>query len=158
MNTEHTFAGLQIVGDEIEPATIETVLGIKPTVAYRRGESYRPSPKSRHLVKGHTGVFYFHTDENYSDSLNEHLRLLIRLLFPEWQNGQTDLLITRIGEIKRLIAIQKAHAVVSCFWHGPENSTPIIDEKYRNFFTDVMGFEIETDFVSEEPVRARVFA
>jgi hypothetical protein len=81
---------------------------------------------------------------------------LVRMLFPQW-DAHTDLLIKRMHEIKQLVEKQKAHAVVSCFWYGPKDAVPSIDETLIEFF-DLMGFEIDTDFIIDEPVPQKVYA
>jgi hypothetical protein len=153
---ESAYATFRIAGDDIEPATIQAVLGVKPTVAYRKGESYRPGPKQP-LVKGRTGVFLISTRGMHFDRLDSHLWHLVLTLFPQW-SGSTELLIKRVYEIKKLIKDQKAaRTVVSCFWYGEKDSTPVIDPVLLAFF-EIMSFEVDLDFVIDEPVPQDVVA
>ena len=67
-------------------------------------------------------------------------------------------LIHRIAEIKKLIARQKAHAMVSCFWHSPDNAkVPDIDRTLADVF-DLMGIELELDLAKDAPIRERAYA
>jgi hypothetical protein len=154
---KHSFVSLQITGDELAPREISAVLGITPTQAYVRGESYQLRPTSR-PVRGRTGVWYFHTDQTQNISLNDHLwNLAIKILHGNLDRSREEL-IHRMHEIKALIRSQKAHAVVSCFWHGPDGAkVPDIDRTLVYLF-DLMGIDIEMDFARDPPVREPAYA
>jgi hypothetical protein len=143
-----TFAGLQIVGDHLDPHEVTRVLGIRPKQAYAKGEQYLPSPHARPVV-GQTGVWYFNTDGFTDGSLEAHVwRLLATDLL---KNLHYPNLNRRMWQIRELIRRQHARAVVSCFWHGSASDEPpsIPDEAAAAF--ELMDMEIETDFSRDEP-------
>ena len=59
-NTIRTYATLRFAGDALDPDEISRVVKEQPTRAYRKGQRYRPGPRSPE-VTGKTGVWYFST-------------------------------------------------------------------------------------------------
>ena len=57
-STIRAFATLRFVGDALDPDEISDVVKERPTKAHRKGEIYRPSPRSPE-VTGKTGIWYF---------------------------------------------------------------------------------------------------
>ena len=51
------FATLRFTGNALEPNEISRVLKEEPTRAYRKGQRYRPGPRSPEIT-GKTGVWY----------------------------------------------------------------------------------------------------
>ena len=59
------FATLRFAGDALNPDEISRVVGQQPTRAYRRGQRYKPGPRSPDIT-GKTGVWYFSTGRELS--------------------------------------------------------------------------------------------
>ena len=76
------FATLRFAGDALDPDEISNVVKARPTKAHRKGEIYRPSPRSPE-VTGKTGIWYFSTRRKIqSNDLSDHLNILERLISP----------------------------------------------------------------------------
>jgi hypothetical protein len=81
-NTIRTFATPRFVGDGLDPNEISRVVKEKPARAHKRGQPYRPGPRSPEST-GKTGVWYFSTKHNVqSNDLADHLNALERLISP----------------------------------------------------------------------------
>jgi hypothetical protein len=81
-NTIGTFATLRFAGDGLEPEEISRVVKESPTLADKKGQSYRPGPRSPKIT-GKTGVWYFSTKRKVqSNDLADHLNALERLIAP----------------------------------------------------------------------------
>src|SRR5260370_39533753 len=57
-STIRAFATLRFAGDALDPDEISDVVKERPTKAHRKGEIYRPTPRSPE-VTGNTGIWYF---------------------------------------------------------------------------------------------------
>src|SRR5580704_9633307 len=67
-----TNAGLNFAGDRLEPDRITALLGVKPTIAYRKGEIYKRS--RGHEIRGRTGLWRLTTRRQLDNTeLREHL-------------------------------------------------------------------------------------
>jgi hypothetical protein len=143
-NTIRTFATLRFVGDALEPDEISHIVKEKPTRAYRKGEIYRPGPRSPEIT-AKTGVWYFSTKHKiHSNDLADHINALERLVSP---------VADRDGRLKELHDVMEhrnlqAHATL--FWHGPPGARhPAIPlgatEALRRLPAD-----IESDFANED--------
>ena len=108
--TRRTFASLRFMGDRLEPGRITAILGVAPTTAYRKGETFK---RSRGLeARGRTGIWILSSDGRVADrDLDHHLRYLLAVLFP----GGSD---ATVGELRKLMHEQQITAAVSCFWYG----------------------------------------
>lgn len=75
------FATLRFTGDRLDPDRITAILGVQPTKAYRRGESYLAGPRAGYAT-GRTGVWVLATDSVVdSAELDRHLEHLVDLIF-----------------------------------------------------------------------------
>jgi hypothetical protein len=110
------FATLRFVGDALEPDEISGVVKERPTRAYRKGQRYRPGPRSQE-VTGKTGVWYLSTRQKIqSNDLADHLGLLERLVAPFGDRGR------RIKELQDIMERRNLQAHVTFFWRGPRGA------------------------------------
>jgi hypothetical protein len=137
--TLSTFATLRFSGDELEPRRITEIIGIAPTVAYRRGETYRTGPPGQ-TATGRTGVWYLSTRRAVaSQKLSDHLDHLVSVISP--RSGPDH-----VAALRDLIAHDRLEVDVSCFWHGTVGAVaPDVPERVREAFAQI-GATIETDF------------
>jgi Domain of unknown function (DUF4279) len=116
------------------PERITRILGVEPTLAYRKGEVYRRDGRG-HAVRGRTGLWLLSSEGRVQSSdVIEHLRFLLAILFPS-----TDPLreLLRDGDIE---------ADVPVFWHGaPGSPRPTIPDEVRAAFRRLPA-KIEQDF------------
>jgi hypothetical protein len=142
------FATLRFVGDALEPDEISNTIKQKPTRAYRKGERYKPGPRSPELT-GKTGIWYLSTDGvTSSNDLKNHIGLLIRLISPFGDNDQ------RLRKLREIIDKRNLRAHVTFFWRGaPGTERPSIPSVDVNLFKRLPA-DIETDFdiENEEPL------
>ncbi len=112
-NTIRAFATLRFAGDALDPDEISDVVEEKPTKAHRKGEIYRPGPRSLE-VTGKTGIWYFSTRRKIqSPDLSDHLNLLERLISPF---GDQD---RRLKQLRDIMERRNFQAHVTLFWRGP---------------------------------------
>jgi hypothetical protein len=137
--TLSTFATLRFSGDRLEPERITAIIGTAPTLAYRKGESYRTGPAGQ-KAKGRTGVWYLSTRRVVtSQKLADHLEYLVRVISPSSE-------VDHVPALRELIADAGLEADISCFWHGTAGATrPHIPAGIRKA-TERIGATIETDF------------
>ena len=133
-----TNAGINFAGDRLEPERITALLGVEPTVAYRKGDVYN-HVRGRE-VRGRTGLWRLTTRRELdSAELDEHLASLLEVLFPE---GSTKF----VEPLRALIRELDLEADIDCFWYGEHGATPPeISEGTRAAFAQI-GATIETDF------------
>lgn len=111
-NTIRTFATLRFAGDALDPEEISRVIKESPTLAYKKGQSYRPGPRSPEIT-GKTGVWYFSTKRRVqSNDLTDHLNALERLIAPF---GDQE---SRMRELRDIMERRNLHAFVTFFWRG----------------------------------------
>src|SRR6266446_1912816 len=115
MNPEKTlgtFATLRFAGDALDPDEISNVLKQQPTRACRKGQRYKPGPRSPEIT-GKTGLWYFSTKRSIlSKDLGEHLGALERLISPFADNGR------RLRALREIMDRRNLQAHVTCFWRG----------------------------------------
>lgn len=117
-NTIRTFATLRFAGDALEPDEISRIVKERPTRAYRKGEPYRPGPRSPEIT-GKTGVWYFSTKRRVqSRNLADHLDALERLIAPF---GDQD---ARLKELRDVMEQRNLKAHVTVFWRGRPGAQP----------------------------------
>src|SRR6516165_10173014 len=76
------FATLRFAGNALDPGEISRVLKEEPTRAYRKGQRFRPGPRSPEIT-GKTGIWYFSTRRKIpGNDLVDHLDALVRLILP----------------------------------------------------------------------------
>jgi hypothetical protein len=146
-NSEETisaFATLRFVGDALDPDEISEALKQKPKRAYRKGEAYRPGPRSPELI-GKTGLWYFSTDRVIpSKDLGDHLDALIRLIAPFADDGK------RLRALREIMERENLQAHVTCFWRGfPGAKEPSIPSVATEAIAR-LGAGFETDFDTED--------
>lgn len=114
------FATLRFAGDALDPDEISRVVKEHPTRAYRKGQRYRPGPRSQEVI-GKTGVWYFSTRRKISSGdLIDHLNVLERLVAPF---GDQD---SRLKELHDIMERKNLQAHVTFFWRGPPGQRPSI--------------------------------
>jgi hypothetical protein len=133
-----TNAGINFAGDRLEPAEITRLLGVEPTVAYRKGEIYKQS--RGHEIRGRTGLWRLTTRRQLeSAELADHLAYLLEILFP----GGSGKFVEPLRALMREYDLK---ADVDCFWYGEHGATPpVIPEDIRAAFAKI-GATVETDF------------
>ncbi len=139
--TVKTYASLRFMGDRLDPDRVTAILGVTPTLAYRKGEIYHRS--RGHEVRGRSGLWLLSTrHELESLELEDHFRRLLAALFPA---GSRE----RIEPVRALMQEEELAADVTCFWYGEHGATPpIIPTDIRAAFAQV-GAAIETDFQTD---------
>src|SRR5579884_2454677 len=77
------FASLGFVGDRLQPQHLTDILRISPTKSWRKGELFRPGPRSPEIV-ARTGTWWLSTEGVVAgQDLDAHLAFLVRLILPE---------------------------------------------------------------------------
>jgi hypothetical protein len=139
--TLSAFAGLNFAGDRLEPDRITKLLGLQPTVAYRKGEVYLRS-RGRE-ARGRTGLWRLSSEKLAGgDDLHEHLTYLLQVLFP---GGSTKF----VEPLRALMREYDLEADIDCFWYGEHGATPPeIPEETRAAFAQI-GATIEIDFQTD---------
>lgn len=136
--TLRSFASLRFKGDCLEPERLTEILGVAPTIAYRKGEVFKRG--RGHEVQGRTGVWLLSSDGRvHEPDLDRHLEYLLAVVFPD--NSET-----KIEKLHDLMRDQQITADVSCFWYGASRAqAPAIPEEMRNAFSRLPA-RIEMDF------------
>jgi hypothetical protein len=148
MNPEKTlgtFATLRFAGDALDPDEISNVLKQQPTRAYRKGQRYKPGPRSPEIT-GKTGLWYLSTKRTVSSKdLEEHLGALVGLISPFADDGK------RLRALREIMEEKGLRAHVTCFWRGVTGADrPSISSALTGTF-DRLPADIETDFDTEDP-------
>jgi hypothetical protein len=146
MNSEQStraFATLRFAGDALDPGEISRVLKEEPTRAHRKGQRFRPGPRSPEIT-GKTGIWYFSTRRKIAgNDLVDHLDALVRLILPF---GDSD---NRLKELRDIIERERLQAHVTCFWRAPPNApTPSIPVSVTNSLGRLPA-DTEVDFANE---------
>jgi hypothetical protein len=138
------FATLRFCGDRLDPDRITAILGVQPTKAYRKGETYLARPRAGY-VTGRTGVWVFASDGVVNNvELDRHLEYVVDLIFREPDREE------RLKQLHRLMSRDRIKADVSCFWRGgPGTRPPSIPGNVISRLNEVPA-EIETDFEVDE--------
>jgi Domain of unknown function (DUF4279) len=110
-NTVSAFATFCVCGDELDPDEISRAVKQQPTRAYRKGQTYRPGPRSPE-VTGKTGLWYYSTRRRIpSKDLGDHLAALMELISPSADDG-------RLKELRTIMRQRHLQAHATCFWRG----------------------------------------
>jgi hypothetical protein len=134
------FATLRFSGDRLDPNRISSILQVRPSKAYHKGERYFAGPRAGHLV-GRTGIWLLATDDVVKHAnLDRHLEYLISLIF----GGPDDK--DRLHELHELMTNDGITADVSCFWHGNSGEKPPSIPDWVTVALRDLPAEIETDF------------
>lgn len=141
------FATLRVSGDELEPSAVTEALGLKPSLSYRKGETYRAGRRRQRDYVGQTGVWYLSTDDLLvSGRLEDHITFLSFLLAARPQG---------LERVHAMVLDGACEASASCFWAGPPGSTePDISLTFRDLIAR-MGGRIEIDFQRDIASRNR---
>jgi hypothetical protein len=130
------FASLGFVGDRLEPQQVTEILGLPPTKSWRKGELFRPGPRSPEII-AHTGAWWLSTEGLVAGGdLDDHLGFLVALISP---GGE------RLGRLREIVR-DGATARVSCFWHGEAAARPPTIAASAVAAFNRLPAEIETDF------------
>jgi len=137
------FATLRFAGDALDPDEISRIVKEEPTRAYRKGQQYRPGPRSPE-VTGKTGVWYFSTRRRIpGNDLADHLDALVRLILPFADADK------RLRELREIMTREHLEAHVTCFWRGPPGAAkPSIPLSVTNSLSRLPA-DIEVDFANE---------
>src|SRR6266446_424994 len=141
--TMRAFATLRFAGDALDPDEISRVVKEEPARAYRKGQIYRPGPRSPEIT-GKTGVWYFSTKRRIpSKDLADHLAALVRLIFPFADQDK------RLRELRDIMERENLQAPVTCFWRGPSGANrPSISSVVTGALQRLPA-DIEVDFATE---------
>jgi len=143
-NTMRAFATLRFAGDALDPDEISRVVKEQPTRAYRKGERYRPGPRSPE-VTGKTGVWYFSTRRKIqSKDLTDHLDALVTLIFPFADQDR------RLKELHDIMERENLQAHVTCFWRGPSGANQPSIPSVVSGALHRLPADIEVDFATED--------
>jgi Domain of unknown function (DUF4279) len=112
-NPIKAFATLRFAGDALDPDEISGVIKERPTRAHRKGEIFRPGPRSPEIT-GKTGIWYFSTRRKIqSNDIGDHLSALERLISPFGDQNN------RLKELRDIMERRNLQAHVTVFWRGP---------------------------------------
>jgi hypothetical protein len=144
MKSEHAFVTFRVAGDALIPDELTDLLGIRPSRAYAKGQSYTGT--GGRPLKGRTGVWFMSSDGKVdSDRLSEHINWILGKLGPKKH------------ELGRFIGQNSVHAVLTCFWHGPAGTRPpIISNDVVTILQEIPA-GLERDFDTDDNER-RVLA
>ena len=118
---------------------ITSMLPVAPKRAHRKGEIFYAGPRAGNLT-GRTGIWYFDTRDLLSGDLADHLRCIVKLLYPEPGN------VDRVNKLRNVMGREHATAHVTCFSFGKRGALPpAIPEDVRAALA-CLPAEIETDF------------
>lgn len=139
--TVMAYASLRFLGDRLEPDRVTSILGVSPTLAYRKGEVYKRS-RGQDII-GRSGLWLLTTRRRFDSlRLQDHFGELLDALFPE---GSDRL----IEPLRMLMKRDGLKSDVTCFWYGEHGATPPeIPEETRAAFARI-GATIETDFQTD---------
>lgn len=133
-----TYASLRFSGDRLEPDRITAILGIPPSLAYRKGEVFKRS--RGHDIRGRTGLWLLYSKGGVASlDLNDHLQHLLAVALQK--RGERAL-----AELRHYMREADVEADVGCFWYGEHGARPpVIREDIRERFA-CLPAEIEEDF------------
>jgi hypothetical protein len=155
---KRAFVTFRIMGDDLDPGEITHLLGVPPSVAYRRGESYFAGERTGKL-RGKTGLWMLSTDKGVKgNNLHDHFVALLTILgFDHLQTLPNEKPLSqfplhgRLLSLHDLLKARKLTASVTCFWHGVAGARPpAISRDMRSLFS-LVPIAIETDFAVDEP-------
>jgi Domain of unknown function (DUF4279) len=137
--TLSTFVTLRFSGDRLVPEEITAVVGVPPTLAYRKGEAYRTGAGGQ-TATGRTGVWYLSTRRVLdSRRLSDHLDHLVNILSPT--DGSDH-----VAALRDLMARDGSEVDISCFWHGKHGAVPPVIPRSIGAAFARLGATIESDF------------
>jgi hypothetical protein len=142
--TIEAFATLRFVGDALDPDEISRAVKQQPMRAYRKGERYRPGPRSPELM-GKTGLWYISTKRTVpSKNLADHLDTLTRFISPFADEDR------RLKELREIMERRNLTAHATLFWRGaPGAASPSISS-VATAPLQRLPADIEADFENED--------
>lgn len=153
-DTVSDFATIRIVGDDLDPDEVTSILHVKPTMAHKKGARIGSEHSAQSRIAGF-GMWYFST-RNVLDSpnLNDHLsfidnNILTELAVPRF--GMLGLVQRHINHrLAELIRKRALKLVVTAYWVGRSAArAPTIPDRFRSM-VNKFGGTIETDFSVQE--------
>ncbi|MFL5266281.1 MAG: hypothetical protein ACJ8AH_06710 [Stellaceae bacterium] len=143
-STIRTFATLRFAGDALDPDEISCIVKEKPTRAFKKGETYRPGPRSPEII-GKTGVWYFSTKHKIqSQNLADHLNALERLISPSVDQD------SRLKELREIMERGNLEAHATLFWRGPAGAQQPSIPSAATAALRRLPADIEPDFANED--------
>lgn len=147
-------ATLRFAGETLDPDELTAILGIEPTLKYRRGEAYQPGPRSPKRTEP-VGCWFLSTKGMVrSHELEHHLGSLAGMIAAEPGGLRST---AKLESLQRFVRPQHIRPVVTCFWSGrPGAKKPAIAPAFSHLVEQIGG-EIETDFADDltQPKRHR---
>jgi len=126
------------MGDRLEPGRVSEILSAVPTTAYRKGEVYKRAAGREAL--GRTGLWLLSSRGRVASSdLGDHLRYLLRVLFPDGSDEPVE-------GLRELLRDESAEADVGCFWYGEPGARPPTIPRDVSAALARLPARIETDF------------
>jgi hypothetical protein len=133
------FASLGFVGDRLHPQHVTDILRISPTKSWRKGELFRPGPRSPEIV-ARTGTWWLSTEGLVAgQDLDAHLAFLVGLILPA-SDGM------RLARLQELMRDEGVAAHVGCFWHGEPGARPPAVPPFAVAAFNHLPAELEIDF------------
>lgn len=135
-----TYVALNFKGESLDLDLVSSIMGIGPTLSYRKGDQYEIKGKSK---QRQFGLWVYSTRNSLqSDSLKRHLEVVEVLII----GSKASWPYRRIGKIKSLVRGRKAEFRVDVFWFGSQGSElPKISLSFETIVT-MAGGTIQTDF------------
>jgi hypothetical protein len=141
-NAVHAFATLRFAGDQLDPHQITELLRVEPTLAYRKGESYRIGPRRKRV--GKTGLWIFSTDGLFPQhEVRAHVDAITELVANDSRHPARD---KKLQVLREIVEERALSPLVTIFWHGPQGTpAPMIDPAFRDLIARIHG-QVEEDF------------
>lgn len=130
------FGSIRLMGETLVPSEIDAFMQARPTLSYRRGDSY-VSKTTKDVKKRRFGLWLLSTRGMLdSHDLRDHERRIESMI-----RSRTD--------FAAFIEAHDLNLSVSLYWHGPaEAALPQPSEGLRTTVADAGG-EFETDFATD---------
>ncbi len=151
LETRHlpaTYASIRFSGDTLDPDVITNMIGVGPTLSYRKGERFVAG--RRRVEQQRTfGLWLYSTrDIGMSDSIESHLERIEELLLGSismWSCSKLRIISTFSAE-------NAVDLNVSLFWYGAAGSAfPDVSKSFKAIVA-LAGGTYETDFHRDEEV------
>ncbi|MEL6059406.1 MULTISPECIES: DUF4279 domain-containing protein [unclassified Methylobacterium] len=136
------FATLRFEGDSLDVSTLSEMLGVTPTLAYRKGEPYRLGKRGAEKI-GETGYWLLNTKDRLgTPELSDHIAFIVDILAGADKDQTFD-------RLKSAVGAASLSTLVTLFWFGQAGAQPpTIDPRLEGLVRRLRG-AIETDFVTK---------
>lgn len=135
-----TYAAIVFKGEDLKPELVSSILDMKPTLSYSRGEHY--SIKGKDLERKFGLWVYSTRNKVHSNSLKKHLGALEKIILGDispWPN-------TSLPKIKELLQSYRVEFRVDVYWYGDaESKFPEISRSFYHVLSEAGG-SVATDF------------